>query len=321
MISSLIPKEVRRLRHILESYKGLFDGQFNYDATPTYIIQQFELKLIEWIKDKSYVGWILNDEDKVFGILLYNQLKWDTKHFDIPMERLDYLIVRSQKDARILLSSYIREAKGRGIKHISSRVSSTEFNLLSVFGEFGFKHLDSKLMLRFNCKNYLKCNSVSNIFVDSIINKDVSTLIKIIGKSTLKNRFSQDNHINQKSVPYVYERWLKKLINDQTASILVAKDGNEICGFVAFTVGIEIYGDLDIIKLKPGFINLIEVVQEYQGKGLGKFLLSTAVNELMEAGCSVVYANTSLTNIGSVLAFQRIGFEVFSVLSEVRLWT
>lgn len=320
MIRKLKTDQLKDIRPLIRSSNALFDGQFNMDVSQDILAEKYERDLKNKLSNFSYGALVLTDEAETKALLLWRHLEWDSNHFGIPMERIDCLIGKSPVHLKSLINRYLQEASKRGVRHISVRLPTTDFISLSVLGHCGFEFMDGKVLMRRDTRQAGPEESLSEVSLEPVSEDDIETLLKLAGVVMEQNRFSRDCHLDKDLTPFVYSSWLKMLIDSQPENILVAKKAGKVHGFVATTVGIEIYGDFEPETINHGFVSLVGVDKDSRGLGIGKFLMHHGVERLKRAGCQIVYANTSHINTGSMLAFQRAGFEVFSTLSEMRLW-
>ncbi|NOZ85602.1 MAG: GNAT family N-acetyltransferase [Deltaproteobacteria bacterium] len=104
------------------------------------------------------------------------------------------------------------------------------------------------------------------------------------------------------------------LIKDPDHHMLVAKDKDVIVGFISFTMR------KTIVHLRPsGLVDELIVSKSYRGRGIGKQLISAAMNTCRELGCSEVEVSTEKSNTRAREFYQKCGFEEDAVLLEMDL--
>ena len=98
---------------------------------------------------------------------------------------------------------------------------------------------------------------------------------------------------------------------EQNFPILVAADGEHICGFGS-------YGDF---RSWPGYRFTVEgtvhVASEVRGQGVGSLLLKTLIMQAKQAGKHSMIAGVDSGNIASLRFLERFGFEHVGHLREV----
>ena len=61
---------------------------------------------------------------------------------------------------------------------------------------------------------------------------------------------------------------------------------------------------------KQAFIKIIVLLPEYQSRGIGKWIISRALEELRQIGCKSVGLYTDNTNIPAQKCYKKCGFEI-----------
>ena len=106
----------------------------------------------------------------------------------------------------------------------------------------------------------------------------------------------------------------RNLLNEVNSHILVAEIGGVVVGFVNFTTRKTI-----LHRGLSGLIDEIIVAKSYRGKGLGKQLLSSAIEKSRQLGCCEVEVSTEKTNIKAREFFRQCGFTERGLLFEIDL--
>jgi ribosomal protein S18 acetylase RimI-like enzyme len=106
----------------------------------------------------------------------------------------------------------------------------------------------------------------------------------------------------------------QNLLSEANSHILVAEIGGVVVGFVNFTTRKTI-----LHRGLSGLIDEIIVAKSYRGKGLGKKLLSSAIEKSRQLGCCEVEVSTEKTNIKAREFYRQCGFTERGVLFEIDL--
>jgi ribosomal protein S18 acetylase RimI-like enzyme len=115
----------------------------------------------------------------------------------------------------------------------------------------------------------------------------------------------------EKTDPIPYELLLdadpSKVLVDQylaDADIFIATYNNSIAGVYV------------LLPLNPAYIEIknIAVVENLQGKGIGKIMLNDAFKKAREKNYKVVVIGTSSTSTGPLYLYQKVGFEVTRII-------
>ena len=103
----------------------------------------------------------------------------------------------------------------------------------------------------------------------------------------------------------------RKLLKDPAHYMLLAKDMNNILGFINFTTRRTI-----MHKNPSGLIDELVVTRSSRGTGIGKQLVLAAIDKSREAGCCEVEVSTKKSNTEAREFYKACGFEEDAVLLE-----
>ncbi len=106
----------------------------------------------------------------------------------------------------------------------------------------------------------------------------------------------------------------RNLLSKANSYILVAEIGRVVVGFINFTTRKTI-----LHRGLSGLIDELIVAKSYRGKGIGKRLLSGAIEKSRQLGCCEVEVSTEKTNIKAREFYRQCGFTERGVLFEIDL--
>ena len=106
----------------------------------------------------------------------------------------------------------------------------------------------------------------------------------------------------------------RNLFSEANSYILVAEIEGIIVGFVNFTTRKTI-----LHRGLSGLIDELIVAKSYRGKGIGKQLLSSAIEKSRQLGCCEVEVSTEKTNIKAREFYRQYGFIERGVFFEMDL--
>jgi len=106
----------------------------------------------------------------------------------------------------------------------------------------------------------------------------------------------------------------RNLLSKANSYILVAEIERIIVGFVNFTIRKTI-----LHRGLSGLIDELIIAKSYRGKGVGKQLLSSAIEKSRQLGCCEVEVSTEKTNIKAREFYRQCGFTERGVLFEMDL--
>jgi ribosomal protein S18 acetylase RimI-like enzyme len=106
----------------------------------------------------------------------------------------------------------------------------------------------------------------------------------------------------------------RNLLSEVNSHILVAEIEGMVAGFVNFTTRKTI-----LHRGLSGLIDELIVAKSYRGKGIGKQLLSSAIEKSRQLGCCEVEVSTEKTNIKAKEFYRQYGFTERGVFLEIDL--
>jgi ribosomal protein S18 acetylase RimI-like enzyme len=107
---------------------------------------------------------------------------------------------------------------------------------------------------------------------------------------------------------------VRVLMDDPQAHFLLAKAGDEALGFINFTTR------RTALHVGPsGLIDELVVAADHRGIGIGKMLVSAAIETCRRLGCCEVEVSTEMSNTQAREFYKRCGFDEDAVLLEMQL--
>ena len=109
-------------------------------------------------------------------------------------------------------------------------------------------------------------------------------------------------------------RTLEHLLKDARSHFLVAATKGTPVGFIHFTIRQTV-----LHRSPSAMIDELVVTKEYQGKGIGRELVLTAIEKCRQLGCCEVEVSTERTNAKAKKFYKKCGFNKSEILFEVDL--
>ena len=106
----------------------------------------------------------------------------------------------------------------------------------------------------------------------------------------------------------------QNLLSEANSHILVAEIKGVVVGFLNFTTRKTI-----LHRGLSGLIDELIIAKNYRGKGIGKQLLSSAIEKSRQLGCCEVEVSTEKTNAKAREFYRQCGFMERGVLFEIDL--
>ncbi len=106
----------------------------------------------------------------------------------------------------------------------------------------------------------------------------------------------------------------QNFLSEANSHILVAEIEGVVVGFVNFTTRKTI-----LHRGLSGLIDELIIAKSYRGKGIGKQLLSSAIEKSHQLGCCEVEVSTEKTNIKAREFYRQYGFTERGMFFEIDL--
>lgn len=106
----------------------------------------------------------------------------------------------------------------------------------------------------------------------------------------------------------------RSLILDPSQHVLLARKANTVIGFINFSTRKTL-----MHPAPSALIDGLVVSRNYQRAGIGKRLISAAVDKCRELGCCEVEVSTEKSNSRARRFYKALGFEEDAVLLELNL--
>jgi ribosomal protein S18 acetylase RimI-like enzyme len=140
--------------------------------------------------------------------------------------------------------------------------------------------------------------------------KDIDDLRSIAGINHTNSRFFTDHHFDREKCRQLYEIWIEKCVRAENGRVFVWDHQGKAVAYVTA----ELNSD------QTGSIELVGVAPEFQSKGIGKKLVSSAL--LFFYNNLAVSANTVTQgrNIHALKLYQKSGFAIQSIELWYHKW-
>ena len=204
-------------------------------------------------------------------------LDWDSNFFGCRIGKINY---KSKLDSPL------------------SFKNSDEFDLIYVFSDneinLGIPLIDIKVTFY---KNTQKKKAPPDVIDFNKNQHSYDELLELVYMSGHESRFLKDQFFGEKAFKKLYKVWIDKILDDDSAKILVNKCNDILMGFVAYKYSKK-FSNIDFIAVSPFA----------RGKGLGKKLLDAVESNLGESKLLIV--PTQEQNIGAYKFYINNGFQI-----------
>lgn len=231
-------------------------------------------------------------------------LPWDSEFFDLRVGRIS---IKNGFPIE-LLTSEIEKAREEGYELLYVFLSKNQ-NLTNQFlTDNNGKLVDKKVIYELTIS---KVQSNKHIEVEDYKEVELhSELLNLAYLSGRCSRFLLDEKITENLFKKLYKEWIIKSLSGKLADkVFVAKDKNQIIGFVTLK-----------IKNGVGEIGLIAVSEKAQGKKVGTKLMDACVHYLHENSIETLIVSTQIINNHACGFYENYGFTVKSITTVYHFW-
>lgn len=139
----------------------------------------------------------------------------------------------------------------------------------------------------------------SNV-IDFSAHHSIEQLYRLAYESGKYSRFKLDSRIGTDNFKKLYRLWVDNSVNGQFADKVLVYDAHgTIAGFVSYVVRDDI-----------GYIGLIAVSPDHQGKGIGRKLLHAVEGHLLSRSIYELRIPTQAVNISACEFYRKLGYQI-----------
>jgi dTDP-4-amino-4,6-dideoxy-D-galactose acyltransferase len=210
-------------------------------------------------------------------------LKWDSEFFGYRIGRV-YL---SNLNPKILLDikEHSIEYGFKLVYIITNRALLSGFDMI----ENNLYYVDTKLnfLAEVTENNIELSGDILEISENEVNENEWNQLSELSYISGHQSRFKLDQHFEEGKFYDLYRIWLKNSLNKSISDfVFISKELNEIRGFITLKKG-----------LNTGKIGLFAVSNKFQGKGIGKLLLNSVLDECFKNNLKFLEVETQFSNL------------------------
>lgn len=223
------------------------------------------------------------------------KLSWDSKFFGFTVG--DLFIEENFSETRVINSDEFTFFQVRS----NLPLDTTSFT-------HTLSYLESKIIFSkvLNEWNNLEENSID--LDDFPITED--SFYELAYESGSYSRYKLDVYFSEDKFKKLYQLWITNSFNKSFADKLFYIKENEIViGFVTLTINNHI-----------AQIGLIAVLPNYQGKGIGKKLISKTENYCLERNIKTLQIPTQVVNTAACNFYRKIGYKISEKIIIKHFW-
>lgn len=188
-------------------------------------------------------------------------------------------------------------------RYATYRVNANNYPLIQSLEKSGYLLVDGLITLEATI-NLEKANNHSNIRIAA--ENDLPQLLELAG-IVFNNvtRYYHDPIIPKEKADLIYKKWIKNTLEGKFGDMVLVWEKKGILGLIT----------LD----KKGQILLIGLAKEARGKGIGRELVQSALNQFGDWGIKKILVETQMTNIPALRLYQSCGFKITDSYLTFRL--
>ena len=236
---------------------------------------------------------------------LITKLEWDSNFFGFNIAFLSCMHLTENIMHRI--TRFVKRDNIRLVEYLCNCHNAESVRLAE---KYGFRFVDVRLTYRFDLKRIKEVsnfNKTENLTIRESRPDDSLELVKIARNSYLDSRYYFDSNFTLEQCQQFYEDWIVKSMKGEFDDIVfVALVDDKVAGLISCK---RMSSDI-------GKIGIVGVSADFQGKGIGKFLVSRSFEWFKNEGCSRVDVVTQGRNYAAQRLYQSTGFGT----KTVQLW-
>ena len=229
---------------------------------------------------------------------IIEKLKWDTLFFGYEIGKVNIENV-NQFDFDV----FFDEVKRYSLVYIFSAEELPNDNFFLV---------DKKVLFKKSCKSGIEKHPEGYNFLS--FNPTLHSLDQLINlalQSGVYSRFFIDKNFRNNEYYKLYKEWILKSISGEIDfDVIVATQDNIIVGLIT----------LGKLNEKIAKIGLFAVDRNARGVGLGKHLISLAINKSYELGFDQINVFTQLNNIPAIELYKKTNFIMSDIINIYHYW-
>src|SRR5260370_23874960 len=225
-------------------------------------------------------------------------LEWDSSFFGRRIAR-----VRQGRFSPGDIGRILEWCDDERIDCLYSLASSDDAQAVATAEKHGFHFVDIRVTLE-RALEPISAEPCGNVRL--VRASDLEALRQIARSSFRDSRFYYDPGFEKCRCDDLYQTWIEESCKGYADFVVVAEEGGQPAGFVTCHAG----------PGETGSIGLIAVDAAYQGRGLGRHLVTSALYAFRERDMRVATVVTQGRNIRSQRLYQDRGF----VSRSVELW-
>lgn len=244
------------------------------------------------------------------GLACWTSLAWDTQMFGFPAARLDFLLVQRGATSEIqhhLIAAVLERARKHGIRHLISRVDSSNLEVIDAFEQAGFETIDE--IETFSLQPVRRSDMpdfTQDITTRLFAEPDLEQILQIARSSYVFDRFHSDAAIDSRIADRIHEEWMRNSCRGSAAdAVVVAAEGSTVLGYATCKADRESRRHLG---LGIGSIVLVATAEHARKRGVARACTMAAVRWFQDRGSEAIQVGTQRRNLPAARLYEKCGF-------------
>ena len=233
------------------------------------------------------------------------RLTWDTEFFGFPVGRL-----WPRRLTPALADLADRRCAELRIRCLYFLCDSTHPASVELAKDRGFQLVDTRITLECRLATLPSSRLDGSASIRPACAEDVSLLRDIAAVAFQQSRFYADPNFSRDAASRLYRVWIEKSCTGYAAAVLVADVDGRAAGFITCNLPRPGWGD----------IGLIGVDASYVGRGLGRGLVTAALDWFRARGVEHAEVVTQGRNDAALRLYERCGFRTARIEHWFHRW-
>ncbi len=174
----------------------------------------------------------------------------------------------------------------------------------------GFHLTDIRVTLEAELSGIQQYQTITTGIVQNATSEDFEQLKKIASVNHRDSRFYYDGNFSIQKCDELFATWIEKSCKGYADVVLTKKSGKKIEGYITCSIDEEGNGSIGLVGVNPYL----------QGKGIGRVLVSSAIEWFKSKNVSYFTVITQGRNVKAQRLYQRNGFVTKSLKNWYHLW-
>lgn len=232
---------------------------------------------------------------------------WDTRVLGLRCARIADFKTIMETSSRLPLpydfyQPLVRAIAKNGWEYVITRLPAGQWRRYHLLENAGFRFIDQ--ILGFRRPEGVPLPNVSqDVHLRLAQLADEGVVAELSAKSFVRSRFHNDPLLSPDQCRRIYSEWGANSVRGQAAQwVWVAETDRRIVGFITLKTKEE-------RGIKAGAIDLIGVLPEFSGRGVGQTLVARGCEWLSSQGIPTVQVQTQSDNFAAIQLYTRMGFK------------